>query len=156
MKRFVLACIVLAAFPILSFSQEVVVTTGGTVSGSGSISYTVGQVFYISSEDSSGSTLQGVQQSIELFALSTADEELIQSVKTFPNPTKDVFVLKFQNMEWNEFTFILMDINGKTLQSGTIKSNQSFINIQGYSKGIYLLRLFNKKNPLKTFKILKN
>lgn len=156
MKRSVLAFIVLVAFPILSFSQEVVVTTGGTVSGSGSISYTVGQVFYISSEDSSGSTLQGVQQSIELFALSTADEELIQSVKTFPNPTKDVFVLKFQNMEWNDVTFILMDINGKTLQSGTIKSNQSFINIQGYSKGIYVLRLFYKKHPLKTFKILKN
>lgn len=47
-------------FPLISFAQEVLITTGGNVEATGSIFYSVGQVFYITSEDSTGSTLQGV------------------------------------------------------------------------------------------------
>ena len=141
---------------VYSYGQEVVVTTGGNVQATGSISYTVGQVFYITSQDNSGSVLQGVQQSIELFSLSTDNSELLKSIKTSPNPTKDILVLRLQNQELNELRYILFDTNGKSLQKGKIDNENTFLNIKNFSAGVYLLKVLKNNTQLKTFKIIKN
>lgn len=156
MKNFVFSLIALFSVSFFTHGQEVVLSSGGTVSNSGSVSYSVGQVFYTSSIDNSGSVLLGVQQSIELLALSTEDLDLLKNASTFPNPTKNTFVLKLQNIKLDEMRYVLIDTNGKILQRGKINSANTFLDIQAYSTGVYFLKVQQKNKSLKTFKILKN
>ncbi|MAD97380.1 MAG: hypothetical protein CMB99_08650 [Flavobacteriaceae bacterium] len=156
MKKIIFALIALFSIHNASHAQEVILSTGGTVTATGSVSYSVGQVFYTSTIESSGSVLLGVQQSIELLSLSTEEVDLLKNSTTFPNPTKDVFALKLQNIELDGLQYVLIDTNGKILQRGKIKSNNTYLNIQPYSTGVYFLRVQQRNKFLKTFKILKN
>ena len=52
-------------------AQECIPTTGGNASGSeGSVSYTIGQIVYITNVGTNSSLAQGVQQPFEISAVS--------------------------------------------------------------------------------------
>ena len=61
--------------PIVCFSQETVVTAGGDVESSdGFISYSIGQVFYVTIEDESYSVGQGIQHAYDVGTEETTPE----------------------------------------------------------------------------------
>jgi len=77
----------------------------------------------------------------------TSIEELEEkySVKVYPNPVQDMFTVSIgegigEYMDWE-----LLDISGKLLQTDKVwvtKGNSTLtISMEGYSKGIYMLRL---------------
>jgi len=141
----------------LSYSQEIVPSTGGDATGAGGTSsFTVGQVFYTSNTSSTGSVSQGVQQAFEIQTLSNPGLLTVQlTAVTYPNPTTDYDVLKITDTALENLQYSLFDLNGKTIVSKKITTSSTEINMRNFSIGMYLLKLTKKNQPIKTFKIIK-
>ena len=141
----------------LSYSQEIVPSTGGDATGTGGTSsFTVGQVFYTSNTSSTGSVSQGIQQAFEIQTLSNPGLLTVQlTAVTYPNPTTDYVVLKITDTALENLKYTLFDLNGKTIASKKITTTSTQIIMKNSSIGIYLLKLTKKNQPLKTFKIIK-
>ncbi len=72
MKNPFLPLVLLSFIASLSFSlaQEVIPASGGNATGSGgSVSYSAGQVFYLTHEGTTGSVNEGAQQPYEISAI---------------------------------------------------------------------------------------
>tara|TARA_R110002072_G_scaffold198811_2_gene356361 strand:- start:3504 stop:3974 length:471 start_codon:yes stop_codon:yes gene_type:complete len=156
MKLYLLP-IFLFFFTNLLFSQENIATSGGNATGSGSSSYTIGQLFTATNISNTGSVLQGAQQSIELFTLTNPNEKTFAlEAITFPNPTKDNIILSISNTEFEKLVFSIFDIHGRLLKKENIHTKLTTINIKNFPTGIYLLKVHHHKKQLKVFKIIKN
>jgi hypothetical protein len=156
-------------------AQESVNATGGNASGSGgSLSYSVGQVVYITNIGTNGSVAQGVQQPYEISVVTGIEdtEGMNLSVTAYPNPTNDYITLSIDEFDISNLSYQLYDINGKFLQNEKITSNQTSIVMSNLGPAIYFLKVIqgNKEahhvksnevgvkqfNVVKTFKIIKN
>ena len=152
--------LLLFTFILLStfiYSQEAIVTSGGTsIGNNGSVSYSVGQIFYASTGHSTGFILQGIQQSFEFSPLSNPDfKELTLEAITYPNPTKDKINLVLENLELKELTYKLFDVKGMEIFKGEISENRTTIEMDKMAKGVYILKVSHQNKQLKTFKIIK-
>ena len=138
-------------------AQETVPSTGGDATGTGGTSsFTVGQVFYKNNASSAGFVSQGVQQAFEIQTLSNPDLLTVQlKAVTYPNPTTDYVVLKITDIALENLEYTLFDLNGKTIDSKKIRTSSTEITMKNLSIGIYLLKLTKKKQPIKTFRIIK-
>ena len=140
----------------LCFAQKSINSAGGDISiATGSISYSIGQVFFTSNSASSGSINLGVQQPSEFFPLNTATFD-VNTSSVFPNPTSGKITVKFSDFSNEEYQYIFSDINGKQLQKGIINSKESTLNIYNFKTGVYFLKLINYKSSSFTYKIVKN
>ena len=61
-------------------------------------------------------------------------------VSFFPNPVKDLLTISLGSLNQNNYTFSLIDIQGKTVFSKTIEEAKLLeeINVSEFSTGIYL------------------
>lgn len=73
-------------------------------------------------------------------------------VVVFPNPTRDV--IKILTPEARPMQYQLTDLSGRILQQGEFIDEQT-LSLTSYSNGIYIIRLTDKQNLVKTFKIVK-
>ncbi len=73
-------------------------------------------------------------------------------IVVFPNPTRDV--IKILTPEARPMQYQLTDLSGRILQQGEIIDEQT-LSLTSYSNGIYIIRLTDKQNLVKTFKIVK-
>ena len=140
-------------------AQEAIPASGGNASGSGgSTSYTVGQIVFNTITGTSGSVAQGVQQPYEISTTigipAAKGIELVCSA--FPNPTQDYLTIKVENYDLKNLSYQLYDANGKLLGNEKLSSNQTKINMVGLAVAIYYVRILDKSNEVKTFKIIKN
>ena len=145
---------------IVSFtaqSQESIAATGGESVGSGGTSsYTLGQVFYTATTGSNGTISQGIQKSIELFALSNpALTSVNLEAVIYPNPTSDQVMLTITDIALTDLGYVLLDIQGKVVSNAKINTIDTRVSLQGLSAGIYVLKVNQKNSELKTFKIIK-
>ncbi|PHS10344.1 MAG: hypothetical protein COA88_02565 [Kordia sp.] len=139
-------------------AQENTVSSGANAtSAGGSVSYTVGQAFYVTSTDSSGSVSQGVQQPIEIQVLLGIEEhEINLYAKVYPNPTTDLIHLSIGNTDTSRLSYQLFDYSGRVLTNGKIENEDTSISMLRHPKAIYLLSVTKDNKTIKTFKILKN
>ena len=80
-------------------AQEAFPVAGGDAVGSGgSVSYTIGQVFYNTQIGTNGSIVQGVQQPYEISVVSGVKEAegINLEITAYPNPTSDFLRLKVE------------------------------------------------------------
>jgi len=141
------------------YAQETVTTSGNNASGNGgSVSYTIGQVFYNTNLGTNGFEVQGVQQPIEISVITGIDESkgIILKCSLFPNPTNDFLTLEVENYPLEELTFQLYDINGKLLKYKRIDSNITNIIAGDLTPSTYILKVFDNDKEIKIFKIIKN
>ena len=155
MKKMTLVAGLLLATQLM-YSQQSIPATGGDATGSGgSSSYTVGQLVYTTSTGS-GSVIQGVQQSIELFTLSNPELTTVNlSAVIYPNPTSDYVMLKISDTALYNLSYHLVDINGKAISNGSLTNGDTQINMQQLPVGMYILKVSQNNQELKTFKIIK-
>tara|TARA_R110000850_G_scaffold105211_1_gene216120 strand:- start:819 stop:1289 length:471 start_codon:yes stop_codon:yes gene_type:complete len=155
MKKMTLVAGLLLAAQLM-YSQQSIPATGGDATGSGgSSSYTVGQLVYTTSTGG-GSVIQGVQQSIELFTLSNPELTTVNlSVVIYPNPTSDYVMLKISDTALYNLSYHLVDINGKAISDGSLTNGDTQINMQQLAVGMYILKVSQNNQELKTFKIIK-
>jgi len=145
-------------FNPISFAQQAVLSSGGDTSGSGgSLSYSVGQIAYHTNSATSGeSSAEGVQHAYEIYAYASIEEGNTNSftVTISPNPATDIINIK--SIEFAFSSYSLFDFKGKLLKTKKLNSENTIINLEKYSRGSYLLKIKNKNQLVKSFKIIKN
>lgn len=140
-------------------AQESVNSSGGNAIGSaGEIEYSIGQITYNKNANGTSSVSQGVQQAFEISeTLSTNNTENIElQLTAFPNPTTNYLTLSFGEKNSTTIAYQLFDVTGKMLQSKSNLQNKETLPMQKFSSGIYYLKVSEKNNIIKTFKIIKN
>ena len=145
---------------VLSFNtaqaQNNTVSAGGDASGSnGSVSYSVGQVFYTSAEGDNGSINQGVQQAYDIGVIIGIENRSIEAT-LFPNPTVGNVQLDIADFTQNAFEMNLFDAAGKLILSQKIASSTSLISLNEYASGVYTLSILKGKEQVKSFRIVRN
>lgn len=158
-KKTLLLTITYCVFSVLNcLAQESPTSSGGNLTGSnGSVSYSVGQVVYLTQTGSNGSISQGVQQPYEISeVLGTEDfTNLIQDVKIYPNPTANNLTLNLINNNNLALHFQIIDLNGKVHKSEKITTIETNISISSLPSSIYFLKILNQNQEIKTYKIIK-
>lgn len=168
-----LACFVLLGFAGLS-AQESINTSGVNAMGSGgSVSYSVGQVVYTIATGLSGYLSPGIQQPYEISLVTDIEEpkDIILSVSAFPNPTIDNLTLTINDYEnyirlSSSVSYQLYSLSGKLLQSKTITSQQTSIDMSSLVPATYFVKVIKTDNNIRvkqsscqheigTFKIIK-
>lgn len=132
-------------------------------SNAGSVSYSIGQVFFTYIGESVYNVAQGVQQSNLNDNKENVDRpEDIDTpeinVIVYPNPTTDFVNLSMKgvDLENGQNVYQLYNYQGKLIQKNNIEDNQTEIQLSHLSSSVYILQVFVKNKILKTFKILKN
>ena len=140
-------------------AQETLPASGGNASGSGgSVSYTVGQVFYSSNSATNGTVTQGVQQPFEISEITGLEEvqEINLTVSAYPNPTTDYLTLSIDEFDISNLSYQLYDMQGKLLQLEKISENQTSIVMNNLVPATYFVKVLKGSTEVKTFKIIKN
>jgi hypothetical protein len=140
-------------------AQEAKAASGGNASGSGgSVSYSVGQVFFTICTGTNGSVAHGVQQPFEISVVSGIEEDnpITLSVSVYPNPTTDAVQLKVENYQGENISYQLFDMNGRLSGKKKLTESQSGIKMRTLSRGTYFLKVYDGSKEIKTFKIIKN
>ena len=156
--------IYLALLSCLFFIQEIKaqnsqVSSGNNASGSGgSSSYSIGQIVYSSTTNENNNSTEGNQQPFEIMVLS--NEEIIDSninLLAYPNPTKDkLHILLREGYNLENLNYDVIDLNGKIiLNKIQIISNEEIIDFSNLTIGCFMLKIYNDKGSIKTYKIIK-
>jgi hypothetical protein len=137
-------------------AQNNTVSAGGDASGSnGSVSYSVGQVFYTSAEGENGSISQGVQQAYDIGVVTGVENRSIEAT-LFPNPTVGNVQLDIADFTQNTFEMNLFDAAGKLILSQKIAASTSLFSLNEYASGVYTLSIMKDKEQVKSFRIVRN
>ena len=161
-KTLLAATILLSAIGL--FAQSETTTSGGEAKGSGGIvSYTIGQIAYQSQGGSCGTVSQGVQQTYQISTATGIENKAISlvQVSAYPNPATDYLTLQIDNSaqtrpDLSQLSCQLYDMQGKLLQSQKLTNNQTKIDMSALVSSIYFVRVINKNQSIKVFKIIKN
>lgn len=140
-------------------AQGIISTTGGDYIGSGgSVSYSVGQVFYITNRGTNGSVSQGIQQPYEISVKTEikGTKGITLQCTVFPNPTTDFVKLKLEDFKIENLSYQLYDMSGKLLEYKMVEGNETIIVMSQLAPAIYFLKVTQNDNVVKSFKIIKN
>jgi hypothetical protein len=159
-KRFVLVIVLILSSATISclFAQESTNSSGGNNFGTGgSVSFSIGQVFYQTYDSPTSSIAEGVQQPYEISTHSSVPQtEGIELIATaFPNPTLGYLSLNIENFDISNLSWHLFDNNGKSLTSNQISSSETSIDMTQLVPATYYLKVMKNDQEVKTFKILK-
>jgi len=159
LTRAIVAVVLLFLFGTAGLqAQESVNTSGGDTSGSGgSVSYSIGQMVYQTHTGTNGSVAEGVQQAYEISVLTGIDvaKQIKLLVSAYPNPTTDYLTLSISEFDISNLSYLMFDMNGKLIQNEKISGSQTSIFMGNLVPASYLVRVIQKNEEVKTFKIIK-
>jgi hypothetical protein len=139
-------------------AQETVPASGGIASGNdGSVCYTVGQLTYTVCANGNGNVAQTIQQPFEI-TISTGLEDakgITLECSVYPNPVNDILVLKINKILSDRLSYQLYDMNGEILRNEIVTKSETSVDLNNLAPSTYLLKIFDNKKELKTFKIIK-
>ncbi len=148
------SCILIGSGAIVA-QQNPVASGGDAIGAGGVISYSLGQIDYVTSTGSLGTVSEGLQQPYEILILSGFEETNI-SLSVYPNPTTDFVVLSVLNSNTQNMTYMLYDVLGKIIENKKLSGSQTSISMINLANDIYFIKVLNNDNELKIFKIIKN
>jgi hypothetical protein len=156
--RFWITLVCFYALPLSA--QEGIIATGGDVMGvGGSLSFSVGQVTDAYSNGPAGSINEGIQQVYDGMMVGTADYPVPFRFSLYPNPASTEIILELRAplifSKEQGFSYVLTDLTGRPLLSGTILENLTRVPITHLSQGLYWLTLYADSKVITTFKIIK-
>lgn len=157
-KRLFNLMLIASIVPIGIQAQNGTVASGGEATGSGGkVSYSIGQVNYISVTNSGGQVNQGLQQPFEIYVNTGIEETNIDlNYSVYPNPAKDNLNLKIEGNNCSSLKFILTAMDGKLLMEEFIKDKNMNISMQAFISGTYVLTVFQESKKIKSYNIIKN
>jgi Secretion system C-terminal sorting domain len=77
------------------------------------------------------------------------------SALMYPNPTTDKIILSLKKSDLMDLSYVLYDLNGKTLSSALVQQAETPISMQNLTSGVYILKVNQNNTELKTYKIIK-
>lgn len=139
-------------------AQSGVSSAGGDSSGeTGSVSFSIGLVDYISISNENGSVDQGLQHPYEIFPVTVS--EIIGSdlsLIVYPNPTSGIVNLRVEETDLEKLKFRIYHQNGNLIMVKAISGPTTSINLDPLSPGVYVLVVSRGDQPLKEYKIVKH
>ncbi|HLV43287.1 MAG TPA: M1 family aminopeptidase [Brumimicrobium sp.] len=88
-------------------------------------------------------------------ALGTTGEILKETMKIYPNPSKENLHIEWDKAESNQFVRIL-DINGKIVEESDYKEGKHIVSTKSYPKGSYYVLLYQENELLAKQKFIKD
>ena len=158
MKLIFISILLLLSGMNLTFAQDAILSTGSEITGtSGSVSYSIGQVFYCANIIPAGTITQGVQQPFEIttVTLITQDATKPFTITVLPNPTTDILILKINNTDLSRLYFQLYDINGQLIKNEAIRVDETIIDMSNQIPSTYILKIIQDNTDVISYKILK-
>lgn len=156
-KRAVTLSLLLSLGSIGAWAQSGTLTSGGNGKGSGgTVSYSVGLTGYETSSAKAGSNAAGLQHAHVSVITGVNRPEINLVAEVYPNPTVNQVTLKVKNIALDDLNYVLLDISGNELQHQAVNSSSTSVYLTNLADSTFLLRVFNKKQEIKTFKIVKN
>lgn len=125
-------------------------------SATGSVSYSLGQMFDQSLSSVSGKVNQGVQQPYEIYTLATNESAIQKKITVYPNPVKDFLIVDFNSEKLHNAKYQLFDGTGRIINQGELKNVKNDINTSTLNSGMFILSITSDGTKIKTFKIIKN
>lgn len=159
MKNIILAIFILYLTPVLH-SQYRAVSAGGDVSNnSGSVSFTLGLIDYVSAENNSGRISLGLQIpglfQNDVNSLDASDPIMSsKKIVVFPNPATDFVLIRSTGFE-QPLKYQLYNLIGSILTEGFITNTETQLPIYPYAVGSYFLSIQNSQGEIKRFKVIK-
>lgn len=140
------------------FAQKTILASGEDLSGiGGSNAYSLGQVFYNTNSGVNGSASQGVQQPYEISVVLGVDEtDIALELYVFPNPVSNYLNLVIGDINRYAFSYQLLDMNERIIQSRKLTSNSTIIDMERFSAAVYFLNIKDGQRIIKIFKIIKD
>lgn len=139
-------------------AQESIVSGGcNATCQNGSVSYTIGQVFFNTETNENGSVQPGVQQTYEIKVFTEYDDpkDIQLECEAYPNPASDFLLLKIKDSKPEELEFKLYNNAGMLLDADVVDKNEMRINMRPYFPATYYLKLLKQNKEIKVFKIIK-
>lgn len=149
--------IFIATLTATSQAQEASVASGGQAVGSGgSVSFSVGQTFYIDQSSATSSITPGVQQPYHITWLSNPDRDVFPiELNVFPNPASDNLNITVAGPDTENIVCKIYDLLGNHLETFPIEAGSSQINIGHLTNAIYLFAIAQGNQTIQTYKIVK-
>lgn len=157
MKRISIYYCILFIFPAsILHAQSAVLATGTDASGgNGSSSYSVGQITYLF-KGTDPQVMEGVQQPYEIITLATLEPHSnLEGILIYPNPFKDYLYLDFTSNNYKGSEYQLFDSQGKLIKKDMILQSKSELNFSSLPSAMYIIRINQGGENIKTFKIIK-
>lgn len=129
---------------------------GDVVNNTGSISFSIGQVFYKQIEGVTGFQSQGVQQTIEITTLDLGDDKVNLSLVAFPNPVQTKLLLKVDSYNQEGVVYSIFNIEGVQLDQGEVCSSETIIDFNHLPNATYVMEVKHNLNIIQKFRIIKN
>lgn len=154
LKVFMIVCFIAAK----GYSQQNIVASGGEDSGTGgTVSYSIGQIDYITESGTSGQTTQGVQQPFEILHYTGIEENGITVMATaFPNPTSADLKITITKNVIENYTFSLCNMQGQSIINNPINGLETIVPMADLASGSYILRVLSNNKEVSIYKIIKN
>ncbi|WP_288444275.1 T9SS type A sorting domain-containing protein [uncultured Chryseobacterium sp.] len=156
MERISIYCIILSVFSISILHAQAVVLAAGldASAANGFVSYSVGQTTYL--EKGTGQVLEGVQQPYEIITLTTFENSSeLTGILLYPNPFRDYLYLDFTSNNFKGSEYELFDAQGKLVKKDKISQSKSELNFSSIPSAMYIIRITQNGENIKTFKIIK-
>lgn len=155
-----LFAIQLRSYSQTSFLHNINASGNDVSSNNGSVTYSIGQVFFSHTENNSGYLREGVQQSFQTISTDNEDvdsPEIEIDALVYPNPTPDLVTLATEGLDLNSErnSYQLYDYQGKLIANQIINKKNTVIDLTQLNTSIYILQVFVEKKLWNTFKIIK-
>jgi hypothetical protein len=155
--RLLAALFVVILFSTGIYAQTGIITTGGNAtSSSGSVSYSIGQVFYLTHESTAGKIHEGVQQAYEIFTVDVPGVDAGVDISLFPNPANTHFIIRTGEIQSRKLRFQMIDLQGQMLESGDLNETETIIHVNSLSPSGYFINILSDDITIKTFKLIKH
>lgn len=159
LKKTKILSVILLGFGLPSLhAQEATLSAGGDASGNGSLSYSIGQVFYVTDSGVDGTIAPGVQQAYEISSIVGVKEydAITLGFNIYPNPTIDYLTLDVNDFPLEKLDYVLHDLSGRVLLTDALHQNKTIIEMINFPPSTYFLKVSDGTAIMKTFKIIKN
>jgi hypothetical protein len=140
-------------------AQQLIVATGAQAEGaSGSVSYSVGQVFFKVVDHEQARITEGIQQPMEIYVVTSVDglPNVQLAITAYPNPVADMLTLTFHEYRDESMSYRLLDGTGRLLTKSTLAGISTGIPMHAMPPAVYFLQVFLEHKIVKTFKIIKH
>ncbi|MFP4467906.1 MAG: T9SS type A sorting domain-containing protein [Bacteroidales bacterium] len=139
-------------------AQEAILPLGNNLEGQGGgVSYSIGQIASHQYHLPEIHIFEGVQQSYESVAVGLPPTETINiRYIVYPNPTSGIAYLEVKLDKMNGLHYHLHDLNGREIASAAIRQHISLLPTSSLPPGTYILRVSQKQQTRKLFKIIKH
>lgn len=147
MRRSIL--VILVAFGPVLFGQSVISSAGST---SAQFSFSLGEVFIITSADSTRMVTAGFHQP-NLWGVSVVEHPEIKA-RVFPNPTNSLVTIEFEELKEGRI-MILTNSLGQVLNSIPATEHKIILPFDVYAAGTYSLTVLEFDRVIANYRIIK-